>query len=131
MRIQLCLGWQCSLWSPLCRLNGGRCASDTGLRRNFPLPSKCEEPQRKGTWSALAKHCWHSHDLHYLYWHQYIKCWINICFKLPFNNLQSGWVLPSSYRNLRQKSRKWHTIQRLVIFLNWFCAAISVIVITT
>lgn len=51
----MCSGWQCAIWSPLCRLNGGRCASDACLWRNLPLPCKCEEPQRKGT----SKHTVH------------------------------------------------------------------------
>lgn len=58
--VKMCSGWQCALWSPLCRFNGGRCASDACLWRNLPLPCKCEEPQRKGT---SSKHCLHSRDL--------------------------------------------------------------------
>lgn len=73
----MCSGWQCAIWSPLCRLNGGRCASDACLWRNLPLPCKCEEPQRKGT----SKHTVH---LNIFYVHVTLFMWTPINQLLSF-----------------------------------------------
>lgn len=51
----LCLtGWQCSIWCPIRRLHGFRCASYHCLWRHLPLPCQWKESQRKGALCSTA-----------------------------------------------------------------------------
>lgn len=43
-----CTGWKCPVWCTVRGLYGGRCSPDSGVWRNLPVPSQCEEPKRKG-----------------------------------------------------------------------------------